>query len=198
MNTTIDETQEMYAMIRQNRLAMYSSPKRYYNRDGQNGSAFKFLFLVEAIVFLLMVISASSSFAQQNNQNSQMLLASNSAYSAGNISNYSSVYNSGKVFLNWTAKNEPSDCIYIVERSMDGKDYTSVGVKEGIGTEIELFYSWMDETPPDGFAYYRVKKITKDGTQFYTASNAVINMGSSYNPNLNYAQGAGGNIENAK
>ncbi|MEP7167882.1 MAG: hypothetical protein ABI855_00780 [Bacteroidota bacterium] len=187
MNTTYDDSQDFYKMIKENRMAMYSSPKRYYNRDGQNGSAFKFLFLIEAIVFLLMALTATSGFAQQNDPN-QMLLASVTTPNQGTISNYTTVYNSGRVFLNWTAKEEPADCIYIVERSADARDYVSVGVKEGIGTSIELFYSWMDETPPAGFAYYRVKKIAKDGTQFYSQVNAVINQGSSYNPKANYAQ----------
>ena len=195
MNTTFEETQDFYKMIKENRMAMYSSPKRYYNRDGQNGSTFKFLFLIEALAFIMMLLSASSGFAQQTDQ-SQMLLASVTT-DQGSISNYSAIYNSGKVFLNWTAKNEPSDCIYIVERSGNAHDFQSVGVKEGIGTSIELFYSWMDETPPDGFAYYRVKKITKDGTQFYSQINAVINQGSSYNPKVNYAkEGNGSGIPN--
>ncbi|HKR04898.1 MAG TPA: hypothetical protein VJY62_09700 [Bacteroidia bacterium] len=185
MNTTYEESQDFYKMIKQNRLAMYSNPKRYYNRDGQNGSAFKFLFLIEAIVFILMTLTVTSGFAQQNDPN-QMLLANTT--SPGTICNYTTVYNSGKVFLNWTAKNEPADCIYIIERSGDAKDFQSVGVKEGIGTAIELFYSWMDEAPPAGFAYYRVKKIAKDGNQFYSQVNAVINQGSSYNPKTNYAQ----------
>lgn len=187
MNTTLNTSQDFYKMIRENRYAMYSSPKRYYNRDGQQGSAFKFLFLVEAIVFILLALTVSSGFAQQANS-SQMLLASNNI-TVESISNYSTVYNSGKVFLNWTAKNETADCIYIIERSADGRDFQSVGVKEGIGTTIELFYSWMDNTPPEGYAYYRVKKIAKDGTQLYSTTNAVINMGSSYNAKTNYAQG---------
>ncbi len=185
MNTTFEESQDFYKMIRENRLAMYSSPKRYYNRDGKNGSAFKFLFLIEAIVFILMALSATSGFAQSNPD--QMLLASATA-NPGTIENYTTVYNSGKVFLNWTAKQEPADCIYIIERSGDAREFQSVGVKEGIGTSIELFYSWMDETPPEGFAYYRVKKIAKDGTQYYSQVNAVINQGSSYNPKTISAQ----------
>jgi hypothetical protein len=186
MNTNIEQSNDFYQMISENRMAMYAKPKRYYNRDGNNGSAFRFLFLVEAIVFILMLASLTSGFAQQSDPN-QMLLASTTP-NPGTITNYTTVYNSGKVFLNWTAKNEPADCIYIVERSADSKDFQSVGVKEGIGTAIELFYSWMDESPPDGFAYYRVKKIAKDGTQYYSQVNAVINQGSSYNPKINYAQ----------
>jgi hypothetical protein len=187
MNTMINESQEFYSTIRQNRMAMYAKPRRYYNREGNNGSAFKFLFLVSAVVFLMIVLSVSSGMAQQKDQKSSVF-ASNEI-NPGSIANYTSVYNSGKVFLNWTAKNEPTDCIYIIERSGDGRDFQSVGVKEGIGTAIELFYSWMDETPPDGFAYYRVKKIVKDGTQLYSAVNAVINQGSANNPKANYAQG---------
>ena len=189
MKTTYDETQNFYKMIKENRLAMYSSPKRYYNRDGQNGSAFRFLFLVEAIVFILMTLTVTSGFAQQNNPN--QILAANTLPDQGSITNYTTVYNSGKVFLNWTAKNEPADCIYIIERSGDAREFQSVGVKEGIGTSIELFYSWMDDAPPAGFAYYRVKKIAKDGTQFYSQVNAVINQGSSYNPKTISAQQAG-------
>ena len=133
-----------------------------------------------------MTLTVTSGFAQQNSPN--QILAANTMPDQGSIINYTTVYNSGKVFLNWTAKNEPADCIYIIERSADAREFQSVGVKEGIGTSIELFYSWMDESPPSGFSYYRVKKIARDGTQFYSQVNAVINQGSSYNPKANYAQ----------
>ena len=184
--THTNETQELYSMMRQNRYAMYSKPRRYYNRDGQNGSAFKFLFLVEAIVFILMMATAGSTMAQQPS-NSTMMMAGNEQ-TGTSIMNYSTVYNSGKVFINWTAKDEPADCIYVVERSSNDKEYTSVGVKEGIGSDIELFYSWVDQTPPSGYVYYRIKKITKDGTQSFSASSAIINQGSSFNNKANYAK----------
>jgi hypothetical protein len=183
---TFHESQEMYRFMRENRYAMYSKPRRYFNRDGQNGSAFKFLFLVEAIVFFLMVLSATATFAQQAEENP--LLTSTASEQASSIHNYATIYNSGKVFINWTAKNEPADCIYVIERSADALEYEPVGIKEGIGTEIELFYSYVDQTPPNGFAYYRVKKITKEGTQMYSAVNTVINQGSSYDVKSNYAR----------
>ena len=187
--TTQSESMEFYQMIRENRMAMYSKPRRYYNREGEKGSAFKFLFLVEVMVFFMLAMAGGNAFAQEAKQPPMMQAAAFSQES-GNIFNYTTVYNSGKVFLNWTAREEAADCIYIVERSSDGRDFESVGVKEGIGTNIELFYSWMDHNPPGGFAYYRVKKIAKDGTQFYSATNTIINQGSSFNPKSNYAQGA--------
>lgn len=178
--------EDFYRIIRENRMMMYSKPKRYFNRDEQKGSAFKFLFLVEAIVFLLLMAAAGTSMAQTNQQASQgqMMSANNSG--AVNIFNYSTVYNSGKVFVSWTSKNEQEDCVYVVERSGDGREFQSVGVKEGIGSEIELYYSWIDQQPPAGFAYYRVKKITKEGTQLYSAVSSVINQSSNFG---NYAQG---------
>ncbi len=45
----------------------------------------------------------------------------------------------------------------------------------------------MDQTPPNGYAFYRVKKIARDGSQYYSATNTVINLDSSYDPKSNYA-----------
>jgi hypothetical protein len=35
-------------------------------------------------------------------------------------------------------------------------------------SEIELYYSWIDQAPPAGFAYYRVKKNYQGGHSNYT------------------------------
>lgn len=190
------ENTEFYRSVMENRLAMYSKPRRYYNREGNNGSSFRFLFLIEIIAVLLLAGMATSAFGQEATT-SPMMQASAFNPQSSNIYNYTATYNSGKVFVNWTAKEEPADCIYIVERSADGRKFESVGVKEGIGTPLELFYSWMDHTPPAGFAYYRVKKITKEGTQFYSSTNTIINQSSTFDPASNYARG-GENAEGQK
>jgi len=55
---------------------------------------------------------------------------------------------------------------------------------------MELFYSWMDSTPPAGFGYYRVKKITHDGLQLFSATGTIINQSSGLDNNkTNYAKG---------
>jgi hypothetical protein len=181
---TTENPMELYQMIRENRMMMYSSPKRYYNRDGQQGSAFKFLFFIEVICFLLLMAAAGSAVAQTPQTNT--MVAAAHEQKEANIHNYQAVYNTGKVFVSWTSKNEPEDCIYIIERSGDGAKFESVGVKEGIGADIELYYSWIDQAPPAGFGYYRVKKITKEGQQLYSSVNTVINQSTNFN---NYAQG---------
>ncbi len=180
--TNTNDSMEMYKMMRESRMMMYSKPKRYFNRDAEQGSTFKFLFLVETVVFLMLMAAAGSTMAQSADDNP--LVMSASTHPSVNIYNYQSVYNSGKVFVSWTSKNEPQDCIYIVERSGDGQKFESVGVKEGIGAEIELYYSWIDNTPPAGFSFYRVKKITKEGQQLYSGVNSILNQSSNFN---NYA-----------
>lgn len=146
--------------------------------------------LVSGGVMAMLFILNSATVSAQEASSAPMVQAPGFAQHSTNIFNYTTVYNSGKVFVNWTAKDEPADCIYIVERSSDGRKFESVGVKEGIGTDLELFYSWMDHTPPAGFAYYRVKKITKDGSQLYSSTNTIINQGSSFDQKSNYAKGA--------
>jgi hypothetical protein len=184
VNHMTTESTEFYNEIRRNRMLMYSSPKRYYNRDGQDGSAFRFLFLAEAIAFLILMAAAGSASAQAPEKSPLVAVAEQQQQV--NIHNYQAVYNTGKVFVSWTSKNEPEDCLYIVERSSDGTFFESVGVKEGIGADIELYYSWIDQTPPAGFGYYRVKKITREGQQLYSSVNTVINQSTDFN---NYAQG---------
>jgi len=144
--------------------------------------------LFRAAALAIFCISATGNVCAQEATSAPMVQDAAYANLSTNIFNYTTVYNSGKVFVNWTAKDEPADCIYIVERSSDGRKFESVGVKEGIGTNLELFYSWMDHTPPAGFAYYRVKKITKDGMQMYSSTNTIINQGSSFDKKSNYAK----------
>ena len=180
--TNANNTMEMYKMMRENRMLMYSKPKRYFNRDEEQGSTFRFLFFVEALVFLLLMAAAGSTMAQSADENPMVMTATSQP--SVNIYNYQSIYNSGKVFVSWTSKNEPEDCIYVIERSGDGQKFESVGVKEGIGAEIELYYSWIDNTPPAGFSFYRVKKITKEGQQLYSGVNSILNQSSNFN---NYA-----------
>src|SRR5689334_8365520 len=46
------------------------------------------------------------------------------------------VYNSGKVYLNWVVPGNSPDCIYVIERSLDGNEYEPMGLKEGIQSPL--------------------------------------------------------------
>jgi hypothetical protein len=86
------------------------------------------------------------------------------------------VYNTGKVYFNWVVKANSSDCLYVIERSTDGNEYEPVGLKEGIGSPLELLYSWVDAKPVTGNAYYRVKQIDNDGKLVAEASPKMISI----------------------
>lgn len=73
------------------------------------------------------------------------------------------VYNSGKVYLNWVVPGNSPDCIYVIERSLDGVEYEPMGLKEGIQSPLELLYSWVDTKPMEGVAHYRIKRVNNDG-----------------------------------
>lgn len=73
------------------------------------------------------------------------------------------VFNSGRVYLNWVAKGNSNDCIYVIERSIDGNEFEPVGLKEGIGSQLELLYSWVDTKPVTGTSQYRIKQIDNEG-----------------------------------
>mgnify|MGYP001062633900 FL=1 len=73
------------------------------------------------------------------------------------------MFNSGKVYINWVSKANSTDCIYVIERSQDGIEFEPVGLKEGIGSNLELLYSWVDSKPVNGTAHYRIKQINEQG-----------------------------------
>ena len=85
------------------------------------------------------------------------------------------VYNSGKVYLNWVVPANSPDCIYVIERSIDGVEYEPLGLKEGIQSPLELLYSWVDAKPMEGVAHYRIKRVNNNGEVTSLSSATDIN-----------------------
>jgi hypothetical protein len=82
------------------------------------------------------------------------------------------------VKVNWETATEVNIASYVVERSYNGRDFSSVAntpAKEnGAGLKS---YSWTDNAPLNGLSFYRIKAIEKDGQVTYT-SIVKINTGS--------------------
>lgn len=68
---------------------------------------------------------------------------------------------------NWTAIEEQSVKSYTLEKSTNGKDYTSIQVINSIGNGTND-YSWTDEQPTKGMNLYRVRANNLDGKQLYS------------------------------
>lgn len=90
--------------------------------------------------------------------------------SVDNFVSFSPVYVEGKTYLRWLVENDKKDGVFIVERSADGESFEALAFKDRVGTDksIRLFYSWVDEAPPAGFAHYRIMQVGNDHTFNYS------------------------------
>jgi hypothetical protein len=115
-----------------------------------------FVYALELVLLYVLVFAAVSAFAQE---------PATASKEPGKLefAKETIVYNSGKVYMNWVAKAHSEDCIYVIERSVDGQEYEPVGLKEGIGSPLELLYSWVDTKPVAGTVHYRIKQINNEG-----------------------------------
>lgn len=71
----------------------------------------------------------------------------------------------GKANLNWFTTNEVNVDGFDIEKSNNGKDFTSVGFVKA-NNKTENAYSFTNEL--NGISYYRLKMIDKDGTFKYS------------------------------
>src|SRR5690606_32262800 len=67
-----------------------------------------------------------------------------------------------KVNLTWSTTNEVNTSKFEVERSADGKVFTKIGTVNAVNTGGSHNYSFTDQSPLDGDAYYRVNQIDID------------------------------------
>ena len=115
-----------------------------------------FMYAFELVLLYVLVFATMSVFAQEP-------AVASSEPGKLEFVKESVVYNTGKVYINWVAKGNSADCIYVIERSTDGNEFEPVGLKEGIGSPLELLYSWVDVKPLAGTAQYRIKQIDNEG-----------------------------------
>jgi len=90
--------------------------------------------------------------------------------SIDNFMSFSPVFAEGKTYLRWLVQNDKKDGVFIVERSEDGNQFEALGFKDRIGTDktVNLFYSWVDDAPPKGFAHYRIMQVGVDNSFNYS------------------------------
>ena len=73
------------------------------------------------------------------------------------------------VVLDWITASEEQNSHFDIERSIDGITFEEIGRVEGFGTTYTLnYYSFKDENPISGTAYYRIRQVDFDGSFTYT------------------------------
>jgi len=73
------------------------------------------------------------------------------------------------VNLNWITATELNNSGFDVEKSIDNNNWIKLAFVNGNGTSSEVHsYSFTDQNPFTGTAYYRLKQIDMDGTSEYS------------------------------
>ncbi|MFP5042027.1 T9SS type A sorting domain-containing protein [Parasediminibacterium sp. JCM 36343] len=81
------------------------------------------------------------------------------------------------VVTQWETANETNTAYFVVERSSNGSSFTALGKVAAAGNSSSVLnYSYADNNPLQGRAYYRLQMVDKDGSIAY--SNIVSVAGS--------------------
>ena len=68
------------------------------------------------------------------------------------------------IVLNWMTASEKNNKNFDILRSLDGKNFKSIGIVDGAGdSDSEKKYSFVDANPFGGTNYYQLKQIDFDG-----------------------------------
>jgi hypothetical protein len=86
---------------------------------------------------------------------------------------------SGNV-LSWKAGCSSASVEFDIERSNDGRTFTSIGSFTATKARCALSFDFSDAAPRDGINYYRLKMKEADGQVSYSTVIAIINKSSGF------------------
>ncbi len=93
----------------------------------------------------------------------------------------------GEVLLDWRVKDEVNMKQYDVQRSVDGKNFTTIGTVGNLGKEV---YTLIDPKPEQGINYYRLSMVESNGLTNYSHIVAInINDGKALHASPNPVTG---------
>ena len=93
----------------------------------------------------------------------------------------------GEVLLDWRVKDEVNMKQYDVQRSVDGKNFTTIGTVNNLGKEV---YTLIDPKPAQGINYYRLSMVESNGLTNYSHIVAInINDGKALHASPNPVTG---------
>jgi hypothetical protein len=79
-----------------------------------------------------------------------------------------------KVVLNWSTGSEKNSSYFAVERSPDALNFEEIAQVKAAGSSAKrLNYTYSDDQPLSGTAYYRLKQADADGSFKYSSIEAV-------------------------
>lgn len=77
--------------------------------------------------------------------------------------------------LKWSTAQESNSLKYVVERSNDGIQFSSIGEVNAAGNSSSTSnYAFTDNSPNDGKNYYRIRQVDIDGKASYTDIRSLV------------------------
>ena len=90
---------------------------------------------------------------------------------------YTSFYattNNNNVVLTWSTAQETNNNNFEVQRSLDGRNWTTIAVIMGAGsTSLTQMYSFTDKNMTNAVAYYRIRQADTDGKSTYSVIKTI-------------------------
>ncbi len=77
--------------------------------------------------------------------------------------------------LNWQTANENRSESFLVERSINGVDWATIGYVQASGNSTKVTpYEFTDKNPANGINYYRLKMLEEGGSYQYSAVKVLV------------------------
>lgn len=84
--------------------------------------------------------------------------------------------NKGRVTITWASKDESELDLFIVQRSIDGKQWEQVVAIAASGdNDIRQIYQTSDTQPYEDTSYYRIGQLDYEGEEAFTESVTIEN-----------------------
>jgi len=80
-----------------------------------------------------------------------------------------------RVELTWATASEENNDFFLIERSVNGKEWESIAEIQGAGNSSRTInYQHLDENPIIGISYYRLRQVDFDGTTTTSPLERII------------------------
>lgn len=94
------------------------------------------------------------------------------------LTNFTVFTKQDEVALSWETASELNNEYFSIEKSQDGRHFTSIGKIDGQGTSYSLnSYSFIDKAPLPGVTYYRLRQVDFNGQFSLSRSLAISYKG---------------------
>lgn len=124
------------------------------------------LFIYSILFLLLSEIAFSQRVAPEMEVNNFNL----SSEKASKLQGFDTKILHGEVYLQWFCSNDKEEGVFIISRSENMGTFKIIGIKECHGTAegTKTAHTYTDKRPVHGETYYRIMKVYRDGTYYYS------------------------------